>query len=176
MAAARSATAAPHAANPANPAKNRMETHSPGLRTAANSANPAPPTAAADHSQDSQTFATAENRTSTSDSQDSQDSQGGGRPLHPRDPRLARLLRWGWPVVEAEALAARLARRDAQAAAGDADERAVCIDCSNYRPGRCTRHRAAGLHSPEIGRDLAALAQRCAAHKPADAEPQTHKR
>jgi hypothetical protein len=92
------------------------------------------------------------------------------------DPRLARLLRWGWPVAEAEALAARLARRDALAAAGDADDRVTCVDCSNYRPGRCARHRAAGLLSPEVGRDLAALAQRCAAHKPADLEPQTHKR
>jgi hypothetical protein len=149
-----------------------METHSPGLRTAANSANPALLPAAADlaaagHSQDSQTFAAAENRTSTSDSQDSQDSQGGGLPLHSRDPRLARLLRWGWPLAEAQALAARLARRDAT------DDRVVCVECSNYRPGRCTRHRAAGLLTADVGRELAALPQRCAAYKPTTTDSRT---
>jgi hypothetical protein len=43
-------------------------------------------------------------------------------------------------------------------------------DAGNYRhaaggSGRCARHRAAGLQSPEVGRELAALAQRCPAYK-----------
>ena len=69
--------------------------------------------------------------------------------------RRARLLRWGWP--EAEALAARLVRRDREA-----DPRVSCTDCRHYRPGRCGNHKAAGLHSHELGGDLAAILQRCA--------------
>jgi len=153
-----------------------MGTHSAGLRTVADSADAAP--AAAARPQNPQTSATAENRTSASDPQNPQHPQGCGLPLHPRDPRLARLLRWGWPVAEAEALAARLARRDALAAAGDADDRVTCVECSNYRhaAGRCAQHKRAGLQSPEVGRELAETPQRCPAYKPADAEPQTHKR
>ena len=71
--------------------------------------------------------------------------------------RRARLLRWGWPAEQAEALADRLTCRDV---AGD-DDRVSCTDCRHYRPGRCGNHRRAGLHSPELGRDLAGLLQRC---------------
>jgi hypothetical protein len=55
-----------------------------------------------------------------------------------------------------EALADRLVRRDR-----DLDARVSCADCKHYRPGRCGNHIAAGLRSPEVGRDLAALLQRC---------------
>lgn len=43
----------------------------------------------------------------------------------------------------------------------DPDPRVTCVACTAFRPGRCARHRAAGLFSPEIGRDFAALPQRC---------------
>lgn len=71
--------------------------------------------------------------------------------------RRARLLRWGWPADQAEALADRLTCRDV---AGD-DDRVSCADCRHYQPGRCGNHRRAGLHSAELGRDLAGMLQRC---------------
>ncbi len=71
--------------------------------------------------------------------------------------RRARLLRWGWPADDAEKLAERLTRRDREA-----DPRVSCADCRHYRAGRCGNHRRAGLHTPELGRDLAAMLQRCA--------------
>lgn len=70
--------------------------------------------------------------------------------------RRARLLRWGWPESEAEDLADRLVRRDREL-----DERVSCTDCQHYRPGRCGNHRRAGLHAPDVGRDLAGTLQRC---------------
>ena len=78
--------------------------------------------------------------------------------------RRARLIRWGWSEPEAEKLADRLVKRDR-----DANERVSCTDCRNYRPGRCGNFKAAGLHSPELGRDLAGLLQRCPAFQ--DATP-----
>ncbi len=42
-----------------------------------------------------------------------------------------------------------------------ADVRVTCHACAHYRPGRCGNHRRAGLHAPDIGRDLATLLQRC---------------
>ncbi len=77
-----------------------------------------------------------------------------------RSRRLERLLRWGWPRHDAEALAERLARRDQTD-----DLRVSCGDCTHYRPGRCGNHRRAGLLTPEVGRDLAALLQHCAGFK-----------
>ena len=74
--------------------------------------------------------------------------------------RRSRLMRWGWPEEDAEALAERLVARDR---ARD-DDRVNCTECRHYRPGRCGNHRAAGLHSSEIGRDLTALLQRCPGH------------
>ena len=71
--------------------------------------------------------------------------------------RRTRLLRWGWPEVEAEELAERLVKRDRAAD----DDRVNCTECHHHRPGRCGNHRAAGLHSPELGRDLAGMLQRC---------------
>jgi len=68
----------------------------------------------------------------------------------------ARLMRWGWPEADAEAMADKLVRRDR-----DADSRVICGECRHYRPGRCRNHRRAGLHAPDVGRDLAALPQSC---------------
>ena len=70
--------------------------------------------------------------------------------------RRARLMRWGWAEPEAETLAERLVKRDREH-----DERVSCTDCRHYRPGRCGNHRRAGLNVPDVGRDLAAMLQRC---------------
>ena len=70
--------------------------------------------------------------------------------------RRARLMRWGWSEPDAERLAERLVLRDRVG-----DDRASCAECQHHRPGRCGNHRAAGLHSPEVGRDLVAMLQRC---------------
>ncbi len=71
--------------------------------------------------------------------------------------RRERLLRWGWPADQAEALADRLTCRDVE---GN-DDRVSCADCRHYRPDRCSNHRRAGLQSAELGRDLAGMLQRC---------------
>jgi len=71
--------------------------------------------------------------------------------------RRTRLMRWGWPEADAETLAERLVMRDRAAD----DDRVNCTECHHHRPGRCGNHRAAGLHSPEVGRDLAGMLQRC---------------
>ncbi len=75
--------------------------------------------------------------------------------------RRARLMRWGWSEAEAEKLADRLVQRDR-----DIDDRVSCADCQHYRPGRCGNHRRAGLHAPDVGRDLASLLQRCSGFRP----------
>lgn len=110
-------------------------------------------------------------------SQDSQNSQRLTGPMQPGPDlaatawtdldisrfldRRARLLRWGWPEPEAENLAERLTLRDRVA-----DQRVTCIECSNYKPGRCGNHRRAGLMVAEVGRDLAAMLQRCPGYQP----------
>ena len=76
--------------------------------------------------------------------------------------RRARLLRWGWTEPQAKELADRLVRRDREA-----DERVSCTDCQHYRPGRCGNHKRAGLCAPDLGRDLAAMLQRCPGFQPA---------
>lgn len=70
--------------------------------------------------------------------------------------RRGRLLHWRWPEAEAERWAARLVQRDREA-----DPRVSCADCGAYRPGRCGNHRRAGLTTPDLGRDLAGMLQRC---------------
>jgi hypothetical protein len=79
--------------------------------------------------------------------------------------RRARLMRWGWAEPEAERLAERLVIRDR-----DQDARVSCTDCMHYRPGRCGNHRRAGLHSADVGRDLAAMLQRCPGRQPIQLE------
>jgi hypothetical protein len=74
--------------------------------------------------------------------------------------RRDRLLRWGWAEPAAEALATRLVQRDHEQQT-DPDDRVSCIDCQHYRPGRCANHRAAGLGTADVSRDLAGLLQRC---------------
>lgn len=64
----------------------------------------------------------------------------------------ARLIRWAWSQYEAQAAAERQALRDP---AGD--DLASCTEYASYRPGRCGNHRRAGLFSPEVGCDLAAM-------------------
>lgn len=75
--------------------------------------------------------------------------------------RRARMLRWGWAGLDADALARRLAKRDD-------DDRVSCTDCRHYRPGRCVNHRQAGLNAADVGRDLAAMLQRCPAFSEAN--------
>lgn len=70
--------------------------------------------------------------------------------------RRERLLRWGWPATEAEALAQRLARRDRSG-----DVRVSCTECRHHQPGRCGNHHAAGLRVPALSKDLAGLLQTC---------------
>lgn len=79
--------------------------------------------------------------------------------------RRDRLLRWGWALAEAEAMAERLARLDFERAAEEVDDRVLCIECTHYRPGRCENHRRARLAHHDVGRDLATLLQRCPGHE-----------
>lgn len=70
--------------------------------------------------------------------------------------RRDRLVRWGWAEPDAEELAERLVKCDREQ-----DDRVSCTDCQHYRPGRCNNHRRANLQSADVGRDLAAMLQRC---------------
>jgi virulence-associated protein VagC len=75
--------------------------------------------------------------------------------------RVTLFMRRGVSATDADDLAERLTLRDR-----DGDARRMCIECSNYRPGRCGDHKRAGLHTAELGRDLAALLQRCPGFQP----------
>jgi len=76
--------------------------------------------------------------------------------------RRDRLLRWGWKIQDAEALAERLTLRDAD------DDRRACVECDHCRPGlTCDAYRAAGV-GRELGPDLATLLQRCPAFVPSE--------
>ena len=70
--------------------------------------------------------------------------------------RVLTFMRRGVNPTDADDLAERLTLRDR-----DSDELRLCLECQHYRSGRCGNHRAAGLNSPELGRDLAAMLQRC---------------
>lgn len=70
--------------------------------------------------------------------------------------RVTLFMRRGVSVTDADDLAERLTLRDR-----DGDGRHACIECSHYRPGRCGNHRRSGLHTAELGRDLAVRLQRC---------------
>jgi len=70
--------------------------------------------------------------------------------------RAAALRRRGVADDDAGDLAERLTLRDRER-----DARVLCAECSHYRPGRCGNHKAAGLLSKDVGRDMAARLQRC---------------
>lgn len=78
--------------------------------------------------------------------------------------RRDRLLAWGYGVEEAESMALRLARRDAEQ-----DDRRPCIECRHLeRGGRCARARAGRL-LPDCGRNFEpprTLLQRCPLFEP----------
>ena len=50
----------------------------------------------------------------------------------------------------------------------DPDDRVTCTTCRHHRAlaHRCTNHRAAGLHHPDVSADLAELPQRCPGFAP----------
>ena len=66
--------------------------------------------------------------------------------------RVGLLMRRGFDATDADGLAERLHLRDVQG-----DDRACCAECRHYRPGRCGNPMAAGLLSPDVGRDLAVM-------------------
>ena len=70
--------------------------------------------------------------------------------------RRDRLMRWGWSEAKAEQVAERLTLRD-----HEGDDRTSCVECRHHRPGRCSNHPTADLHTGEVGCDLAAMLQRC---------------
>jgi len=72
----------------------------------------------------------------------------------------------GSAAQEAQDLAERLQMRDVQA-----DDRHLCVEGRHYRPGHCGNHRAARLHSPEVGQDLAEILQRCEGFLPIEGAP-----
>lgn len=80
--------------------------------------------------------------------------------------RVARLVRQGWDRTAAADVADRLVQRDRSD-----DSRVACVECRHYRPGRCANHRAAGLQADAVGRELAALLQRCPGFAPVAPHP-----
>ena len=80
--------------------------------------------------------------------------------------RVSLFIRRGVDASEADDLAERLVLRDREG-----DDRALCLECSRYRPRNCTAYRAAGLQSHEVGHDLAARLQRCLAFRPIAVTP-----
>lgn len=79
-----------------------------------------------------------------------------GAELHALTRRLQLFIRRGAAEAAAENLADRLVLRDRQG-----DDRRACLECRHYRHARCGNRQPAGLHSAEVGPDLAALLQRC---------------
>jgi hypothetical protein len=79
--------------------------------------------------------------------------------------RVGTFLRRGLNATDADDLAERLHLRDVQG-----DDRRLCLECACYRTGRCSNHQRAGLHSADVGRDLATRLQRCPGF---EAEPKT---
>jgi hypothetical protein len=70
--------------------------------------------------------------------------------------RVLRFVQRGIKAPDPDDLAERLTLLDR-----DGDDLRLCLECENYRPGRCGTHRAAGMNSPELGSDLATMLQRC---------------
>ncbi len=46
------------------------------------------------------------------------------------------------------------------------DDRRMCVECDAFRADRCMRHIEAQLLTPHVGRELAAVPQRCAKFEP----------
>ena len=75
--------------------------------------------------------------------------------------RVQQATRRGISTEAAEAMADRLVIRDREQ-----DDRCACLECATLRPGRCGNYRHAGLQGPDVGRDLAAMLQRCPGFQP----------
>ena len=73
--------------------------------------------------------------------------------------RHTRLLALGFTDGDADDLAERLTLRDR-----DADERRLCVECCNFRGGRCRQAARSGV-GPEVGA-LAFVLQNCSAFGP----------
>ena len=73
------------------------------------------------------------------------------------------LIRRGHTDSDADDVAERLHLRDIEA-----DDRVMCVECRHHHAQRCDNHRAAGLLSADVGRDLAAQLQRCDGFEGAD--------
>lgn len=70
--------------------------------------------------------------------------------------RVTLFLRRDVAAEDADDMAEQLHLRDVEG-----DERVMCLECLHHRPSRCGNHKAAGLGSPDVGSDLAALLQHC---------------
>lgn len=70
--------------------------------------------------------------------------------------RAGLIRRDGFDEQDADDLAERLHLRDVHA-----DYRHLCLECRHYRRGRCGNHRAAGLMTVEVARDMATTFQHC---------------
>lgn len=77
--------------------------------------------------------------------------------IHAFTTRVLQFMRKGIEADLADDLAERLTLRDRER-----DAQHLCLECRNYRPGRCANYARAGLHAPEVGLDLATRLQRCA--------------
>lgn len=71
--------------------------------------------------------------------------------------RALLFLRRGLNATDADDLAERLHLRDVRG-----DERRMCVECTHLRGGRCRNHKAAGLLTADVSRELATTLQRCA--------------
>ena len=74
--------------------------------------------------------------------------------------RTAAIQRHGYGEQDAEDLAEQLHLRDV-----GREPMVMCMECSHYRPGRCGNHRAAGLATNVVGRELATTFQHCGGFK-----------
>lgn len=90
---------------------------------------------------DSQTFASLRNPSNGPESQQARGFSQDSQRCPETSARLARLLRWGWPRLEAEATAERLARRKTGKALGDM---VTCLDCLNLGSNGQCRAAATG--------------------------------
>ncbi len=69
--------------------------------------------------------------------------------------RTGHIRRHGFTAQDADDLAEQMHLRDVRA-----DYRHLCLECKHYR-GRCSNHKAAGLHTTDVGRGLATMFQHC---------------